>query len=158
LAPAKPPDFHGFPSIDEIEEDMGVESRWLLDHVGIAVFSIEASRPAYERVTGATGRPTIELPEEGVNVAFIGGIELIEPRGPDTPVGRYLDKRGPGLHHVAFRVPDIAAELARLRAAGVRLIDNEARPGAAGHPIAFLHPSAMDGVLVELVEVDGGTR
>jgi methylmalonyl-CoA epimerase len=128
-------------------------TEWPLDHVGIAVTSIEEARPLYERLTGAPGGPTLELPEQGVNVAFFGRIELLEPRGPESSLTRFFASRGPGLHHMAFRVTDIAAELARLEAVGVRLVDREARIGAAGHPIAFLHPSAAGGVLVELVEV-----
>ncbi len=93
-----------------------------------------------------------ELPSQGVNVAFVGSLEFLEPRGPDTTVGRFLQRRGPGLHHIAYRVDDIGSELDRLKAEGFPLIDEEPRPGAGGHLVAFLHPSGTGGVLVELVQ------
>lgn len=93
-----------------------------------------------------------EVEDQGVDVAFVGSVELLEPRGPDTPVGRFLERRGPGLHHVAFRVPDLEAALSRYRERGLRLIDEAPRPGARGHRVAFLHPESTGGVLVELVE------
>lgn len=124
-----------------------------IDHIGIAVASIEDARPLYAIITGAEGGPTIETPDQGVNVAFFGQVELLEPRGDDSPVGRFLASRGPGLHHIAFQVSDVRAELAHLEATGFRLVDREPRVGAAGHPIAFIHPKSTHGVLVELVEV-----
>ena len=128
-----------------------------LDHVAIAVESIDASLPALELLTGskATARERVE--SQNVDVVFIGTgstrIELIQPTSADSTVARFLERRGPGLHHIAYRTPDIDAELARLEAAGVRLIDRTARPGAGGHRVAFIHPKSTGGVLVELVEI-----
>lgn len=85
-------------------------------------------------------------------MALVGVVELLEPLGPDTTVGRFLERRGPALHHIAYRTTDIVAELARLESAGLRLIDREPRVGAFGHSVAFLHPSGTDGVLIELVQ------
>lgn len=85
-------------------------------------------------------------------MAFVGSIELLEPLGPDTTVGRFLARRGEALHHIAYRVDDLSAELERLRGEGVRLIDDEPRPGAGGHSVAFVHPESTGGVLVELVQ------
>jgi len=128
-----------------------------LDHVGVAVSSIEEARPIFELLTGATCSEVEELDAQGVDVAFVGSIELLEPRSPDTPVGRFLERRGPGLHHVALRVPDATSALDRLRAAGLEAVDDEPRPGARGHTVAFLHPRSTAGVLVELVERGGSS-
>lgn len=123
-----------------------------LDHVAVAVHSIEESAALFELLTGdVRSRPEI-LADQGVRVAFVGSVELLEPLGPDTTVGRFLERRGPGLHHVAYRIDDIAAELIRLEAEGVRLVDSEPRTGASGHLVAFLHPSSTGGTLVELVQ------
>jgi methylmalonyl-CoA/ethylmalonyl-CoA epimerase len=126
-----------------------------LHHVAIAVDSIATVRPLLESITGATASPVEEVPAQGVRVCFIGTgsgmLELLEPTGPDTTVGRFLARRGPGLHHVAYHTPDIEAELARCAAAGLELIDRAPRPGAGGHRVAFLHPRSTGGVLVELV-------
>ena len=127
-----------------------------IDHLGIAVQSIEESLAFYREAMGLelSGRETVE--EQGVHVAMLpvgeSRIELLEATGPDTPVARFLAKRGPGLHHVCYRVADIRSALARMKAAGVRLIDQEPRVGAGGHLVAFVHPSATGGVLVELAE------
>jgi methylmalonyl-CoA/ethylmalonyl-CoA epimerase len=90
-----------------------------------------------------------------VRVAFVGSVELLEPLAPDTTVGRFLDRRGPGLHHIAYRTKDIEGDLARLSAAGLQLIDETPRTGASGHRVAFVHPSSTGGILVELVERSG---
>jgi len=126
------------------------------DHVGIAVHSIEDTRARYEDGT-AQGRATevVELDAEGVNVLLLGTIELIEPRGPDSSVARFLEKRGAGLHHVAFQVRALPEAIATLEAQGFEPIDHRPRPGAAGHPVAFLHPRSTGGVLIELVEIPG---
>ncbi|NJD18774.1 MAG: methylmalonyl-CoA epimerase, partial [Gemmatimonadetes bacterium] len=87
-----------------------------------------------------------------VRVCFCGPVELLEPLGPDTTVGRFLSRRGPGLHHVAYRSHDLAAELARLAGQGIELIAARPRPGARGHLVAFLHPRSTGGILVELVQ------
>ena len=123
-----------------------------LDHVAVAVHSIAEKRALYELLTGESGSPPETLESQGVRVAFVGSVELLEPLGPETTVGRFLQRRGPGLHHIAFRVDDVAAELHRLASAGVELVDREPRTGAKGHSVAFLHPSSTGGVLVELVE------
>jgi len=124
-----------------------------LDHVAVAVRSLEEASGLYERITGKTCSPVETLPAQGVRVAFVGSLELLEPLGPDTPVGRFLERNGPGLHHVAYGTPDIRAELARLDGEGFELVDREPRPGARGHQVAFLHPGATGKVLVELVQV-----
>ncbi|MCE2454366.1 MAG: methylmalonyl-CoA epimerase [Gemmatimonadetes bacterium] len=124
-----------------------------VDHVGIAVPSISESLAAWELIVGDRAEPVVEIADQGVRVAFVGGVELLEPLGPDTPVGRFLARRGPGLHHVAFRVENIEKELGLLTRKGVRLIDEKPRPGAHGL-VAFVHPGSAGGVLVELVERD----
>lgn len=122
------------------------------DHVAIAVHSLDESAVVYELLTGETRSPTEVLEAQGVRVAFVGTVELLEPLHSDTTVGRFLERRGQGLHHIAYRTDDIANELSRLEAAGVRLIDTQARAGANGHRVAFLHPSSTGGILVELVQ------
>lgn len=123
-----------------------------VDHIAIAVPSITDAATTFELLMGQTCSPIEELPTQGVNVAFVGSLELIEPRGPDTSVARFIKSRGAGLHHIALRVPDISGALARYRESGVRLIDEQPRPGARGHRVAFLHPASTGGVLVELVQ------
>lgn len=123
-----------------------------LDHVAIAVHSIEDSSTVFELMSGKTCSQTQTLESQGVRVAFIGTLELLEPLSPETTVGRFLERRGPGLHHIAYRTNDIHAELSRLEAAGTRLIDRAPRMGANGHMVAFLHPESTGGVLVELVQ------
>jgi methylmalonyl-CoA/ethylmalonyl-CoA epimerase len=127
-----------------------------LDHVAIVVRSIAEMQPLFESLTGGAGSARERVDAQGVEVVFVGGgagrLELLEPTRPDSAIGRFLEKRGPGLHHVAYRVPDIAAALAGLAARGVELIDRQPRPGAGGHLVAFLHPRSTGGVLVELVQ------
>lgn len=123
-----------------------------LDHVAVAVHSITESSPVFELLAGAPCSPTQTLPAQGVRVAFIGTLELLEPLGRDTTVGRFLDRHGQGFHHVAYRTHDLEGDLAKLDAAGLRLIDRKPRAGAQGHRIAFIHPSSTGGILVELVE------
>jgi len=123
-----------------------------LDHVAIAVPSIEEARPIFEGLSGTRCSPIEEVEGQGVRVVFVGPVELLEPSGPDSPVGRFLRKRGPGLHHVAYRTGDLARELRRLEEAGFETIDAGPRTGARGHLVAFLHPRSTAGVLVELVE------
>lgn len=126
-----------------------------LDHVAIAVPDLAEGLRIHERLTGHSGSPAETLETQGVRVAFVGNIELLEPLGPDTTVGRFLDRNGPGLHHLAYRTPDIDAELQRLAAEGFELVDRQARAGARGHRVAFLHPGDTGRVLVELVEISG---
>lgn len=123
-----------------------------LDHVAIATPSLDEAVPLYERLTGAAGSAVEELPAQGVRVAFVGSLELLEPLSPDTTVGRFLERNGPGLHHVAYRTEDITAELARLVEEGYELIDETPRTGAGGHRVAFLHPRSTGRILVELVQ------
>jgi methylmalonyl-CoA/ethylmalonyl-CoA epimerase len=127
-----------------------------LDHVGIAVEDLEGEVERYRRAFGLepVHRETVE--SQGVEeVLFAVGtsyVQLLRPLGPDTPVGRHLTRRGPGVHHVAYRVADVAAALDRLRSEGVPLVDERPRPGSRGTTIAFVHPKGMGGVLVELVQ------
>ena len=123
-----------------------------LDHVAIAVRSIQESAATFEPVIGCACSTIEELPSQGVNVAFLGAVELVEPRSADSAVARFIERRGPGLHHIGYRVPDIRLALADLEAKGFRPIDEEPRPGARGHRVAFLHPASTEGVLIELVE------
>ncbi|HVU77231.1 MAG TPA: methylmalonyl-CoA epimerase [Gaiellaceae bacterium] len=124
-------------------------------HVGIAVDDLDAAVARYELLFGATLEHRDRVEEQGVEAASldVGGsrVELLAPTGPDTPVGRFLAKRGPGLHHVAFAVDDVAAELDRLRTDGVQLIDETPRLGLFGLQVAFVHPDATGGVLAEFV-------
>ncbi len=115
-----------------------------LDHIGIAVPSIRESAATFEPIAGAPCSATEELPEQGVNVAFVGSIELIEPRSDTSPVARFLTRRGPGIHHVAYRVSDLRATLQDLNTRGFQLIDEEPRLGARGHLVAFVHPESTD--------------
>ena len=123
-----------------------------LDHVGVAVQSLEEACSLYELLLGETSSQPEVLEDQGVRVAFVGSIELIEPLTTQTTVGRFLERNGPGLHHVAFRTEDLESELARLEAQGLEVINRVPRLGANGHLVAFLHPSSTGGVLVELVE------
>lgn len=127
----------------------------VLDHIGVAVASLEETTRIFEQLTGQAATPPETLSAHGVRVTFCGAVELLEPLRPDTPVGRFLRKHGPGLHHVAYRSADIRSDLARLSAAGFELIDHEPRPGARGHRVAFLQPRSTGGVLWELVEHPG---
>ncbi len=123
-----------------------------LDHVGVAVPSIQESAATFEPITGGSCSSIEELPEEGVNVAFVGSIELIEPRSSASPVARFLTRRGPGIHHVAYRVSDLRTTLQDLNTRGFQLIDKEPRLGARGHLVAFIHPRSTGGTLIELVQ------
>jgi methylmalonyl-CoA epimerase len=127
-----------------------------IDHVGVAVEDMDAALNLY---TGPLAMPlqhreTVE--EQGVDAALLGvgpgHVELLSPLGPDTPVGKYLERRGPGLHHVAYAVEDIDAALEELRGAGLRLIDQTPRVGIRNSRVAFVHPGALAGVLTEIVQ------
>lgn len=130
-----------------------------LDHVNIAAGDGRALAGRMADLLGLTLARETVVEEQGVRVFLLhaGGakVEVTEPLGPDTPVGRFLAKRGPGLHHLAIAVPDIEEALARLRTGGAALIDETPRVGAEGHRIAFVHPKTFGGVLVELVEEGG---
>jgi len=125
-----------------------------IDHLGIAVESITNAEPFYE-LLGLQVTQHESIPSEKVNVAMLPAgnsrIELLEPAAPDSPISRFLEKRGPGLHHVALRVPDLQATVARLRESGARLL-NEPREGAGGHLYVFVHPASTGGVLLELIQ------
>jgi methylmalonyl-CoA epimerase len=127
-----------------------------IDHVGIAVDDLETAVESYAAALGLSPAHRERVEAQGVEeVLFaVGGsyVQLLGALGPDTPVGRFLERRGPGVHHVAYRVSDLAAALDDLRARGVRLVDEAPRPGSRGTMIAFVHPASMEGVLVELVQ------
>jgi methylmalonyl-CoA epimerase len=127
-----------------------------IDHVGIAVEDLEATVDHYRAVLGVEPVHRERVEDQGVEeVLFPVGssfIQLLGAIGPDSPVGRSLASRGPGIHHVAYRVRDVTAALEHLRAEGVRLIDEAPREGSRNTLIAFVHPRSMDGVLVELVQ------
>lgn len=123
-----------------------------VDHIAVATPNLEEAIRLYERMTGARSSPVEEIPAQGVRVAFVGGVELLEPLSPESTVAHFLERNGPGLHHIAYRTEDIRSELARLSEAGFQLIDAEPRLGAGGHLVAFLHPRSTGKVLVELVQ------
>lgn len=127
-----------------------------VDHVGIAVRDLEAAIAFYESAFGVkcSHRETVE--EQGVEEAMFrvgeSWIQLLRPLGPDTPVGRYISKRGEGVHHVGYGVSDLVAALEHLRSEGMQLIDEKPRRGSRGAQVAFVHPRSVGGVLVELVQ------
>jgi len=127
-----------------------------IDHVGVAVEDLEAAIGLYEKSFEMTlaHRETVE--SQGVEAVLLdvgdGHVELLRPLGPETAVGKFLDRKGPGLHHVAYAVEDIDATLPRLAAAGIELIDSEPRVGIRESRVAFLHPRSTGGVLTEIVE------
>ncbi|MBA2646309.1 MAG: methylmalonyl-CoA epimerase [Pyrinomonadaceae bacterium] len=127
-----------------------------IEHIGIATHSINDALGFWRDALGLNVVGTEEVAEQGVRVAMLpvgeSRIELLEPTGPASPVAKFLEKRGAGIHHVAVRVDDIRAALARLKEKGARLIDESPRIGAGGCLIAFVHPSAAGGVLLELIE------
>ena len=133
-----------------------------LHHVAIVVRSIEAARATYVTALGLVESEVEHVPDQKVNVlvAYAGDqrIELVEPAAPDSPVSAFLEKRGEGLHHLAYRVDDLEAALRALSGAGLRLIDTAPRPGAHATRIAFVHPKSTNGVLTELVELPSGDR
>lgn len=125
-----------------------------LDHIGIAVGDIHAALTFYRDALGLEIEGTEDVPSQRVRAHFVpvgeATLELLEATSPDSPIAKYVEKRGPGIHHVTLRVDDIRDVLGRLKARGVRLIDEEPRPGAEGALIAFVHPASSHGVLVEL--------
>lgn len=124
-------------------------------HIGVAVRRLDAALADY-RALGFESESVEEVPAQGVRVAFLRTgpvrIELLESLSPDGVIARFVERRGEGLHHVAFAVPDIRAEIRRLHEKGLELIDAEPRPGAHGRLVAFVHPRSVHGVLLELVE------
>ena len=127
-----------------------------IDHVGIAVADLEAAVEHYRSALGVEPAHRETVADQGVEeVLFKVGtsyIQLLRPLGPDTPVGRFLERRGEGVHHIGYRVEDVGAALEHLRAEGVPLIDEAPRPGSRGTTVAFVHPKGFLGVLVELVQ------
>lgn len=127
-----------------------------IDHVGIAVEDIDAALSVYRDSLGLPLVHRETIAEQGVDAALLdvgdGHVELLEPLSPETTVGKFLSRRGPGLHHVAYRVGDIEGTLSELREAGVRMIDERARTGIRGSRVAFVHPGSTGGVLTELVQ------
>jgi methylmalonyl-CoA/ethylmalonyl-CoA epimerase len=137
----------------------------VLDHIGIAVKDLQAALAFYRDALGLEIEAPEEVPSQQVRAHFISvsddrdrgagaapgvKLELLEATDPESPIAKSIDKRGPGLHHITLRVPDIRAALAQLKARGARLIDEEPRPGAEGSLIAFIHPASTGGVLIEL--------
>lgn len=127
-----------------------------VDHVGIAVSDLESAITFYERAFGVRCEHRERLEEQGVEEAMFrvgeSWIQLLQPTGPDTPVGKFIAKHGEGMHHVGYGVSDLAGTLDRLREGGVPLIDERPRRGSRGARVAFVHPKGVGGVLVELVE------
>src|SRR4051812_14002761 len=124
----------------------------ILDHIGIAVRDVDAALSFYRDALGLEIEPAEEVASQRVRAHVVpvgsASLELLESTAPDSPIGRFLDKRGPGVHHITLRVDDIQAALAHLKSRGVRLINEVAGPGAEGALVAFIHPSAAQGVLV----------
>ena len=127
-----------------------------VDHIGVAVEDLDAALALYERDYAMELVHREVVDEQGVEAVLLdvgeNHVELLRPLGEDTPVGKFLAKRGPGLHHVAYQVPDIEATLAALREAGLRLIDEQPRTGIRNSRVAFLHPASSGGVLTEIVQ------
>jgi len=130
-----------------------------INHIGIAVKNIETAVPFYRDVLGMRFEGTEEVTEQKVQVAFLqigeSRIELLEPTSPDSPVAKFLEKNGEGIHHVAYEVDDLAAALTELQSKEIRLIDQNPRKGAHGASIAFVHPKASGGILTELCQTSG---
>ena len=130
-----------------------------IDHIGIAIRQLEEATAIWRDTLGLEVDSTEKITEQGVCVAMLPigetHIELLAPLAPDSPVGKFLEKRGPGLHHIAVRVNDIRGTLAQLKNKGARLIDETPRVGAGGCLVAFIHPSSVNGVLLELVQHPG---
>lgn len=131
-----------------------------IDHIGVAVEDIDAALALYEQSFEMRIQHREVVEEQGVEAVLLevgeGHIELLKPLGPDTPVGKFLAKKGPGIHHVAYQVEDIDVALDKAKAAGLRLIDEQPRIGIRGSRVAFVHPGATGSVLTEIVQpVDG---
>mgnify|MGYP001827080167 FL=1 len=131
-----------------------------IHHVAVAVNDLDSSLEIFASQYNVSPISREVIEEQGVEEAMIaiGGshIQVLQPLGPDTPVGKFLERHGEGMHHIAFAVPDIDAALTHLRSQGARLIDEKPRIGGGGHKIAFVHPKEVAGTLIELVEVDHG--
>ena len=127
-----------------------------IDHIGVAVEDLDRAVALYRDGLGMTEEHRETVAEQGVEAILLeigdGHVELLRPLAPDTVVGRFIERRGPGMHHVAYRTDDIDSALGAVRAAGLRLIDAEPRRGIRGSRVAFLHPRSTGGVLTELVQ------
>ena len=127
-----------------------------VDHIGIATAKLDEALALWQDALGLSVAHTEEVIDQGVRVAMLEigetQIELLEPLSSGSPVGRFLEKRGPGIHHIAVKVSDIRATLAQLKEKGLRLVDEVPRVGAGGCLVAFVHPSSANGVLLELVQ------
>lgn len=128
-----------------------------IDHVGIAVPNLDEAVEHYRRTLGLEPAHRERVESQGVEEVLLAVgnsfIQLLGALGPETPVGRFLDRQGPGMHHIGYRVDDVSSALEQLRGEGVELIDQTPRPGSRGTTIAFVHPTGMGGVLIELVQV-----
>jgi methylmalonyl-CoA/ethylmalonyl-CoA epimerase len=131
-----------------------------VDHIGVAVEDLDAAIALHERDYGMALVHREVIDEQGVEAVLLdvgeNHVELLRPLGGETPVGRFLSKRGPGLHHVAYQVADVQATLTTLRERGLRLIDEQPRAGIRGSRVAFLHPASSGGVLTEIVQPSEG--
>lgn len=127
-----------------------------INHIGIAVASLDEALPFYRDQLGMEYQGSEEVAEQKVKVAMLrigeSKIELLEPTSPDSPISKFLEKSGPGIHHIAYEVHDIEAAIAKMAAEGARMIDTAPRSGAHGTRIAFVHPKSSNGVLTELCE------
>ena len=128
-------------------------------HVAMAVDDLAGAVETYERLFGATVELRGRMDDQGVDAVYLrvgeGRLELVAPLAADTPVGRFLAKRGPGMHHVAFEVDDVAAAIDELARSGADVVDERPRPGLSGHEVAFVHPDSLRGVLAEVVSHRG---
>jgi methylmalonyl-CoA/ethylmalonyl-CoA epimerase len=128
----------------------------IIDHIGIATRDLAEALEVWQGSLGLPPEKIEEVTDQMVRVAMLpvgeSHVELLEATAPESPVARFIEKRGPGIHHIALRVPDIRAAIENLRQRGTRLIDDEPRIGAGGCLVAFIHPAATNGVLVELVQ------
>lgn len=127
-----------------------------LDHIGIAVEDLDAARKLYGELLGFELGEVEELPDRQLKICFVkvgeANVELLWPTAPESAVGKFIAKKGPGIHHLCYRVADVQAKLDELKAAGVKLIDEQARPGAHDMLVAFIHPKSTGGVLTELAQ------
>ncbi|MDR1732519.1 MAG: methylmalonyl-CoA epimerase [Synergistaceae bacterium] len=128
----------------------------VIDHIGVAVKNLDSALKFWESTLGIKCTGVEEVAEQKVKTAFLPvkdtEVELLEPTADDSPVGKFIEKKGEGIHHLAIRVPDVQKALDELKAKGIRLIDEKPRRGAGGAKIAFIHPSATGGILLEISE------
>ncbi|MES2063248.1 MAG: methylmalonyl-CoA epimerase [Bacteroidota bacterium] len=127
-----------------------------IEHIGIAVNSVKHAGAVYEKLLGTSVYKIEEVASEGVKTAFLqtgpNKIELLEATNPDSPIAKFIEKRGEGMHHIAFEVTDIKAEMERLKAEGFILLNDEPKPGADNKLVCFVHPKGTNGVLIELCQ------